>query len=190
MGDTFVRSYGGAQFGTAVTPPPAGIDYWLSGRVVDTGGSLGIALFTLDDLAPVGSVITRVDLVAATEDHGDGKLFILQKYAKPQTGTSCMNETYNGTVDDGTAPAGSTYSIVTAPSPAGQAFTFNSDGTFSYTPTNGYIGDVVFEYEVCLPAPNTGICDDSTMTIEYVTFPNNGCPCNSGSADAPFLQNN
>ncbi|MCW5520658.1 hypothetical protein J1N09_12460 [Aureitalea sp. L0-47] len=189
LGDTFVRE-NTTQWGPLFNAPPAGVDYWNSGRVIENGGTLGIAIFTLDDLAPVGSVITRVDLMAATQDHGDGKVFIAQRYAKPKTETSCMDQDFNGTVNDGNAPLGSTFSLVSGPSPAGVSFSFNSDGTYSYTPTSGYLGDVTFDYEVCLPAPNSGICDSSSVTISYVTYPNNGCPCNSGGADGPLLQNN
>lgn len=91
LGETFVNQgsateygFGGtgtaANLGTlgAVDPPIAGgRDYWLSDRVVDTGGTIGIALFYLDDIAPFGSTITKVQLTAATNDNGDGKLFIL-----------------------------------------------------------------------------------------------------------------
>jgi hypothetical protein len=189
LGDTFVRE-NSTQWGSVVAPPPAGVDYWNSGRVVENGGALGIALFSLNDLAPVGSIITRVDLMAATQDHGDGKVFICEQYAAPQTETGCLDQQFNGTVNDGSAPIGSTYSIVSGPTPAGQAFTFNSDGSYSYTPTAGYLGTVSFDYEVCLPTPNTSICDTATVNIEYVTYPNNGCPCNSGDAAGPLLQNN
>ena len=189
LGDTFVRQ-NSTQWGPLFNAPPAGVDYWNSGRVVENGGTLGIAIFVLDDLAPVGSVITRVDLVAATEDHGDGKLFIAQRYATPKTETGCIDQEFNGTVNDGTAPSGSTYSLVSGPTPAGQDFTFNSDGSYSYVPSSGYLGDVTFEYEVCLPVPNSGICDTSTVTISYVTYPNAGCPCISGNADGPLLQTN
>ena len=136
LGDTFVRS-NSTQWGPLFNPPAVGTDYWNSGRVVENGGTLGIALFVLEDLAPVGSVITRVDLTAATVDHGDGKFFILQRYAVPKTERSCMNEEFNGTVDGINIPAGSTFSLVTGPTPAGQSFTFNSDGSYSYIPTRG-----------------------------------------------------
>lgn len=189
LGDTFVRE-NSTQWGSTFAPPPAGVDYWNSGRVVENGGALGIAIFTLHDLAPVGSIITRVDLLAATRDHGDGKVFICEQYATPQTEKSCLDQEYNGTVNNGSAPSGSTYSLVSGPSPAGQAFTFNADGSYSYTPSSGYLGNVTFDYEVCLPAPNSTICDTATVNIDYVTYPDNGCPCNSGNAAGPLLQNN
>ncbi|NND62735.1 MAG: Ig-like domain-containing protein [Flavobacteriaceae bacterium] len=189
LGDTFVRE-NSTQWGSAFAAPPVGVDYWNSGRVVENGGSLGIAIFSLEDLAPVGSIITRVDLMAATQDHGDGKFFIAQKYTKPKIETSCLDQEFNGTVNDGSAPLGSTYTLASGPTPAGQSFTFNSNGTYSYTPTAGYLGDVTFDYEVCLPAPNSSVCDENTVTIEYVTYPDNDCPCNSGDADGPLLQTN
>lgn len=91
LGETFVNQGNGTEYGFggtgnggnlgtpgATEPPVAGgRDYWLSDRVVNTGGTIGIALFYLDDIAPFGSTITKVQLTAATNDNGDGKLFIL-----------------------------------------------------------------------------------------------------------------
>ncbi|RDK84882.1 Ig-like domain-containing protein [Marinirhabdus gelatinilytica] len=188
LGDTFVRS-NTTQTGPQFNPPPAGVDYWNSGRVVENNGTIGIAIFVLDNLAPVGSVITRVDLLGATNDHGDGKFFILQRYAVPKTEKSCMNVPFNGTVDGDNVPTGSTFTLVSGPTPEGEAFTFNADGSYSYTPSVGYTGDVTFEYNVCLPFPNIFTCDSSTVTITYERGADVGCECNSGNANAPLLQN-
>lgn len=188
LGDTFVRA-NTTQWGALYNPPPAGVDYWNSGRVQENNGTIGIAIFKLDDLAPTGSVITKIELIGATLDHADGKIFVVQKYAQPINEKACLDNEFNGTVATDNIPAGSTFSLVSGPSPAGQAFTFNADGSYSYTPDPGFLGDVVFEYEVCLPAPNSGVCDTSTVTISYVTFPDLDCPCVSGNADGPSLQN-
>lgn len=188
LGDTFVRS-NSTQTGPQFNAPPAGVDYWNAGRVVENNGTIGIAIFVLENLAPVGSVITRVDLTAATVDHGDGKLFILQRYAVPKTEKSCKNEQFNGTVNGDNVPLGSAFSLSSSPVPAGQEFTFLPDGSYSYTPDVGFVGDVVFEYTVCLPFPNNTTCDSSTVTITYETGADSGCECSSGDADAPALQN-
>ena len=189
LGDTFVRANSNAQSGPQFNAPAPGVDYWNSGRVVENNGTIGIALFSLEDLAPVGSVITRVDLVGATQDHGDGKIFILQKYAVPINETGCMDTEFQGTLNTNNIPAGSTFTLISGPTPAGQSFTFNTDGSYSYTPTNGFLGDVVIAYEVCLPAPNTGTCDTSTLTITYVPWSNSACNCTSGNSDGPLLTN-
>ena len=188
LGDTFVRA-NTTQTGTQFRAPPAGVDYWNAGRVVENNGTIGIALFSLADLAAVGSTITRVDLLAATRDHGDGKFFILQRYAVPKTERSCMNVPFHGTVNGDTVPAGSTFTLESGPTPPGNDFTFNSDGSYTYTPSVGFTGDVVFEYTVCLPFPNIFTCDTSTVTITYESGPDTDCECDSGQADAPSLQN-
>jgi len=188
LGDTFVRA-NTLQSGPLFNAPPAGVDYWNSGRVLENNGTIGVAIFLLDDLAPVGSTITRVDLLAATPDHGDGKLFILQRYAVPKSEKSCMNVPFNGTVDGSTIPEGSSFSLVGGPTPAGEDFTFNTDGSYTYTPSIGFTGDVVFEYSVCLPAPNATTCDSSTITITYQSGLGTDCECDSGNADGPLLQN-
>lgn len=188
LGDTFVRQ-NSTQTGSQFNAPPDGVDYWNSGRVVENNGTIGIAIFILDDLAPIGSTITRVDLTGATNDHGDGKCFILQRYAVPIIEKSCMNDRFDGSVNGRNNPTGSTFSLVSGPTPAGQDFTFNTDGSYSYTPDVAFTGDVVFEYQVCLPAPNTSTCDTSTVTLTYETGPTTDCECSSGAADAPMLQN-
>ena len=90
LGETFVHpqgptyyGHGGTgsanNFGTVgtITAPTGAADYWLSDRVVGTnGGTIGIALFYVSDIAPIGATITDVQITAATSDHGDGKLFI------------------------------------------------------------------------------------------------------------------
>jgi len=188
LGDTFVRP-NSTQWGPLFNAPPAGVDYWNSGRVLENNGTIGIAIFKLNDLAPTGSIITRFELVAATTDHGDGKAFIIQKYASPINETGCLDNEIQGTLVTNNIPAGSTFTLVSGPTPAGQSFTFNSNGTYSYTPELGFLGDVVFEYQVCLPFPNINTCDTSTATLTYVPWSDPHCNCSSGNADGPFLQN-
>ena len=160
--------------GATFNPPLLNSDYWRSGRCNENGQTVGVALFYLNDLAPIGSEITKIEFVAATRDHGDGKFFILQKYAVDQTKVNCVDETYIDDLDkQNNVPSGSTYSLVSGPSPAGQSFSLNSDGTYTYVPTPGFTGDVIFEYEVCLPAPNTSVCDTGTVTINYIPLPPN-----------------
>ena len=171
LGETFVRNsgdYRNCTFG----PPVNGSDYWKSGRCNENRQTVGIALFYLSDIAPVGSSITRIEFVGATRDHGDGKFFLLQKYAVDQQNINCIDTKYNGDLSiNNNVPDNSTYSIVSGPTPAGQSFSLNSDGTYNYIPTNGFIGNVTFEYEVCLPAPNTSVCDRANVTLSFVDLP-------------------
>lgn len=90
LGETFVNNAGGSHWGFggtgsssslgtagALNPPPTGSDYWLSDRVIENRGTIGIAIFYLNDIAPTGSLITKATITAATNDNGDGKMFIL-----------------------------------------------------------------------------------------------------------------
>ncbi|RLJ60969.1 hypothetical protein CLV86_2820, partial [Lacinutrix venerupis] len=168
IGETFVRPYSSAQWGPGYTPPPAGntIDYWKTNRVAENNGNIGVALFYLDDIAPTGSKIHNIRFLAATNDHGDGKFFILQKYAVSNTQQSCIDTKHSGDLSESdNVPENSTYSLVSGPSPAGQAFNLNTDGTYSYTPTQGFTGTVTFDYQVCLPEPNQSVCDTGKVTI-------------------------
>ncbi len=179
LGETFVRSSGnyvGSSFGP---PQNNNTDYWRSGREQDNGQNIAIALFNLNSIAPTGSKITRIEFVAATRDHGDGKFFILQQYAVDGTETGCLNTPYNGNIDlSNTAPDNSTYSLVAnslslnPPSGNGNgSLIFNSNGTYTYTPPNEYVGEVTFNYRVTLPAPNQNISDTATITLSFVDPP-------------------
>ena len=68
--------------------------------------------------------------------------------------------------NDNIAPS-STFAVTSA-SPAGLAF--NADGSFTYTPPLGVVSPVSFDYQVCLPVPNAGICSSATVTLNV----NNG----------------
>ncbi|WP_246035843.1 Ig-like domain-containing protein, partial [Winogradskyella algicola] len=171
LGQTFVRNQGNYTNCTFGPPLPQS-DYWRSGRCNENGQTIAIGLFYLDDIAPTGSNITKIEFIGATRDHGDGKFFILQKYAVDQTKVNCVDETYSDDLDkQNNVPSGSTYSLVSGPTPAGQSFTLNSDGSYTYVPSPGFVGDVVFDYEVCLPAPNTSVCDTGTVTLSYIATP-------------------
>jgi len=43
--------------------------------------------------------------------------------------------------------------------------TVNADGTFNYTAQPAFTGPDSFRYQVCLPAPNAGVCDAATVTV-------------------------
>ncbi|NJX15977.1 hypothetical protein HC176_10810, partial [Tamlana crocina] len=104
LGETFVNQtstkwgFGGTgtsgNLGTngAINPPPGGTDYWLSDRVVENGGTIGIALFYLDDIAPNGSLITKAQLTASTRDHADGKMFIFTLADNDEDGLSDVDD--------------------------------------------------------------------------------------------------
>ncbi|WP_299361883.1 Ig-like domain-containing protein, partial [Winogradskyella sp.] len=174
LGQTFVRPNAGALSGPQFGPPNPGTDYWRTNRVVENNGTIGIALFYLSDIVPTGSRISRIEFNASTRDHGDGKFFLLQKYAIDKFETSCINEKFNGDLDlTNNVPDGSTYTLVSGPTPAGLSFILNSDGSYDYVPNNDFTGNVVFEYEVCLPAPNTSVCDRATVTLNFVDLPPN-----------------
>jgi uncharacterized repeat protein (TIGR01451 family) len=71
---------------------------------------------------------------------------------------------------------GSTFSLETGPTNG--SITFNSDGTFTYTPNNGFNGTETFTYEVCAPSPNGTVCDlaEVTITIADLTIVKSNSP--------------
>ncbi|WP_299100580.1 choice-of-anchor E domain-containing protein, partial [uncultured Winogradskyella sp.] len=177
LGETFVRSNNNSINGAFYPPnqiPNSGTDYWLTDRTVEQNKTLGMALFYLSDIVPIGSKITKIEFNASTNDHGDGKFLIMQKYAVDNHQINCINERYSGDLKlTNNAPENSTYTLVSAPTPAGDFFEFNTDGTYTYTPTADFTGEVSFEYSVCLPSPNQTVCDQASVFMNFVDLPPN-----------------
>jgi|GEM_PF-1331868 len=75
-----------------------------------------------------------------------------------------------GTNDDNfDGPIGNeVFTLITGPNNGG--LVFNSDGTYTYTPNNNYIGEDTFEYQIC-DAGNPIACDTATVYIEVVDDP-------------------
>lgn len=189
LGQTFVNEdstrwgFGGTgssgNMGTpgAVSPPNPDSDYWLSDRVLEGYNTIGVALFYLKDIAPIGSLIKKVRITAATKDHGDGKFFILQSYAtndneKTIWNNNCPNGTnnpvFNGSVAaNDPVPANATFSV-TGGGTSNGTLNFNSNGTYTYTPNPGFTGVDTFNYEVCFDNAGNNICDDATVTIRVI----------------------
>ena len=79
---------------------------------------------------------------------------------------SGMSATGN-VLDNDSIASGSTVSAATQPTNGTVAIA--ADGTFTYTPANGYSGTDTFTYRVCLAAPNASVC--STETVSVTTNP-------------------
>lgn len=164
LGQTFVRNEFNLTGVGPQAPPSANSDYWSSGRNNENNQIIGIALYHLSDLAPVGSTITSIRYLGATTDHGDGKFFLMQTYAEDDSLQIKLDREGNGDIaENDLVPPGSSYALISGPSNG--ALTFNPDGTFNYIPDAGFTGNDTFEYEVCLPAPNTSVCDRGTAVI-------------------------
>ena len=164
LGRTFIRNQGNLTGVLPQAPPTSNSDYWSSGRNNENNQIIGIALYELSELAPVGSIITSIRYMGASNDHGDGKFFLMQTYAEDDTLRIKLDREGNGDIaENDLVPSGSTYTLSTSTSNGN--LTFNPNGTFNYVPNPGFTGTDSFEYEVCLPAPNTGVCDMGTAII-------------------------
>ncbi|MEM0932726.1 MAG: Ig-like domain-containing protein, partial [Bacteroidota bacterium] len=181
LGQTFVRNWSSAQVGPqADVPPETGADYWLTERVNENNGTIGIALYNLTDMAPEGSQLTEIRFTAATVDVADGKFFVMQTYAQDDTFNPDFEEVFNGDVGaNDNVPVGSSYTYFSSSSPFNGTVVVNTDGTFTYTPDPGFTGTDTFEIQVCLPAPNQTVCDISTVTLNVKS----GVSINNASAD-------
>ena len=164
LGQTFVRNEGNLTGIGPQAAPTSNSDYWSSGRNNENNQIIGIALYELSELAPTGSIITSIRYMGATTDHGDGKFFLMQTYAEDDTLRIKLDHEGNGDIAaNDLVPPGSTYALISNTSSG--TLSFNPDGTFNYIPNPGFTGSDTFEYEVCLPAPNTTVCDTGTAVI-------------------------
>ncbi|NHF61367.1 T9SS type B sorting domain-containing protein [Flavobacteriaceae bacterium TP-CH-4] len=164
LGRTFIRNQGNLTGVRPQAPPSASSDYWSSGRNNENNQIIGIALYHLSELAPVGSLITSIRYMGASNDHGDGKFFLMQTYAEDDSIRIKLDREGNGNIAvNDNVPTGSTYTLTSNVSNG--TLTFNPDGTFNYIPNPGFTGNDTFQYEVCLPAPNTSVCDSGTAVI-------------------------
>ncbi|MEP0729031.1 MAG: hypothetical protein ABJC40_05320 [Parasphingorhabdus sp.] len=178
IGGTFVHG-GSTLWGATTSAPATGVDYWGSGRVNSNNGTIGIALFLLDPLVPVGSGITKVDFIAATQDHGDGKIFIMKSSAPIAAdddnagsidvgvgATDILNILTNDRLR-GLAPTASsaTISVVTAASHAGVTLD-TASGNISVS-AGVPPGTYAIEYQICETADPTN-CDTATATVTVV----------------------
>ncbi|CAN0588178.1 unnamed protein product, partial [Ectocarpus sp. 12 AP-2014] len=172
LGYTLVKTGGDLRGVGPQAAPTSNSDYWRSGRNNENDQVIGIALFKLSQLAPIGSTVTSIKYSAASNDHGDGKFFLMQSYAVDDIFETEFDQELNGNIAlNDNAPANSTYTLVTSPTPVNGTLTVNLDGTFNYIPNTGFVGTEVFEIEMCLPAPNQSVCETSTLSI--TVLPNN-----------------
>ncbi|BFP39785.1 hypothetical protein FGF1_06300 [Flavobacteriaceae bacterium GF1] len=180
LGQTFVRNETNLTGVRPPAPPTTNSDYWSSGRNNENGQIIGIALYKLSDLAPIGSTITSIRYYAATNDNGDGKFFLMQTYAQDDSFNPEFEDVFYGDAGaNDNVPVGSAYTYFTSTPPFNGTVVVNTDGTFTYTPDPGFTGTDTFEIQVCLPVPNQNVCDISTVTLDVKS----GVAINNASAD-------
>ncbi len=90
LGSFFARP-GPSIVGPVFGQPAVGADYWRSGRVNSNNGNIGIALFRLDQVAPLGAYITEIRYVGANVNHADGKVFLLRTSSVDLSVTKTVN---------------------------------------------------------------------------------------------------
>jgi len=162
------------------TPSVLGNDT-LNGVVVTPGTVTatlqgGVAGFTLDPTSGVISVAAGVPAGATAlsyqlcENAVPGNCstanvqVLVSPAAQPDTFNVQSGQALNGNVGSNDAPpAGAVFAALTQPTLG--SLVFNDDGTFVYTSATGSAGNDSFNYQVCLPAPNSGVCAATTATV-------------------------
>ena len=87
----------------------------------------------------------------------------------------------DGVLDNDTDPDGDTLTAVLVTGPTNGTLTLNADGSFTYTPTDNFIGTDSFTYTA-----NDGALNSNTATVTInVTTVNSAPVANNDSYDAP-----
>jgi len=175
---------------TFTTPLPSGAGGLTPSVLTNdsfNGGAVPQAQVTMSLVgAPAGFAITGNGAIQVPAAAAAGPLALTYRFCENALPANCATATANLVVspdavnDTVTTPgggqpatgslagndniaSGSAYTLGTAPT-RGTAVV-NADGTFSYTPTNANTGPDSFTYQVCLPAPNIGVCDTATVSV-------------------------
>lgn len=118
--------------------------------------------------APGTSPITVTGTTGATGDSVDTNnttstpIVIVDAVDDAETTPKDTAKTASVTENDA-YPANSTFAK--ASDPTNGSVTVNPDGSYTYTPNDGYVGTDSFTYTVCLPDPNQAVCDTATVVI-------------------------
>ncbi|WP_313344250.1 Ig-like domain-containing protein [Stenotrophomonas sp.] len=171
----------------AIAPGAGGVTTSVLQNDTFNGGAVPQPQVTLSLVgAPTGFVINANGTVQVPATAAAGPLALTYRFCENALPANCATATANlvvspDAVNDtvstsgGGQPAtgslatndniasGSTY-VLGSPATRGTAVV-NADGTFSYTPLNGNTGPDSFTYQVCLPAPNPGVCDTATVSV-------------------------
>ncbi|MEG2803942.1 Ig-like domain-containing protein [Stenotrophomonas sp.] len=174
-------------FATPIPPGTGGLTPGVLGNDTVNGGPVPQAQVTLSLVgAPSGFAINGNGTLQVPATAAAGPLTLTYRFCENALPGNCATATatllvspdaVNDTVTTpgGGQPAtgslavndniasGSAYSLVTAPTRGNVVL--NANGAFTYTPTNASTGPDSFIYQVCLPAPNTTVCDTATVSV-------------------------
>ncbi|MEN5040540.1 Ig-like domain-containing protein [Stenotrophomonas sp. TWI1149] len=174
-------------FTTPLPPGTGGLTPSVLGNDTFNGGTVPQAQVTLSLVgAPAGFAINANGTIQVPATAAAGPLALTYRFCENALPANCATATANlivspdavndtvttpgggqpatGTLaGNDTIASGSTYTLGIAPT-RGIAVV-NADGTFSYTPTNANTGPDSFTYQVCLPTPNTTVCDSATVSV-------------------------
>lgn len=149
-----------------VTPPDASL---VSLSLVNAPAGFSIGSDGVIAIAPgAGSGRTTLtyqvcEVAAATNCDSATATLVVTPAPQPDVGTVAAGGTYTGNVgSNDQVPTGAQFAV-SGTAPAG--LQFNSDGSFTYVPPAATVGQVLFNYQVCLPAPDSTTCGITSVTL-------------------------
>jgi uncharacterized repeat protein (TIGR01451 family) len=146
--------------GGALSDPAAGV------LTFNTDGS-----FTFDPAATFAGVVTFPYTVCLPAPNGAQcssavQTIVVGPLAMDDSDTVVHDLTLTDTVTTGdTFPTDSVFAAGALSNSAAGVLTFNADGSFTFDPAVTFAGVVTFSYTVCLPVPNSTVCDTAVQTI-------------------------
>ena len=181
---------------TATPPPAAAVQLTLvgapAGYAVNADGTITV---------PGGALTGRVTLTyqlcerasPSNCDSTDVALLLVPVPLDDVLSTSAGQAVAGNVGGNDNVPAGAQFSLL-GPTPAG--LVFNADGSFSFNPPAGVSSPVRFDYQVCLPVPDAGVCGTASASINVnngalsaVVDDFSGTPLLAGASTASVLLN-
>ncbi len=156
-----------ANDGLNAATPPRPQDVVLSlvgappGVSIDASGTMTVAPGTTAGALDIGYTLCEAALVSNCDTAT--AVVVVAPAAVDDVVSTPVGQSLTGAVGgNDNVPAGALFSSI-GPEPAGLVLA--SDGSFNFIPPAGSSGPVGFTYQVCLPAPYTGVCDTASVTI-------------------------
>ena len=129
-------------------------------------GFTGIDRFTYEVCGLITEVCAEATVTISVDEADDNRIFAADDavftYGTAVSGNVLTNDIY---------PSFATLQLNRTPLvlPTHGSIVINADGTFTYTPNDGFEGVDHFVYEIC--DNTTGVCDNATVTITVLPIP-------------------
>ncbi|MBS2964979.1 IPT/TIG domain-containing protein [Actinocrinis puniceicyclus] len=170
--------------GTDGTIP--GFTYWPT-TALTLNVTPGASPQLLPTTTPPINLTTSADLVVAYQTNGSVSLIAGSAHFYTTLQSTTLNVPAPGVLANDSNPTGLAVQAQLAQSPAHGSLTLNADGSFAYTPANGFVGNDNFTYRITAPGiqtppiPVTITVSPPPLPVVTAISPSNG-PATGGTS--------